>query len=94
MGTLEAGCRHTGVVELRCLPAPTSPAPCSSISWALGNGTCEAPVRASLNKRVIRLHTLCLEVSEKRGNGGGRVGFPGMEGFPRAGVAFWWGSPV
>lgn len=67
MGTLEAGCRHTGVVELRFLPASTSPAPCSSISWALGNGTCETPVRASLNKRVvIHLHTLCLEVSLRR----------------------------
>lgn len=43
--------------------ASTTPAPCSSNSWGWENGTYEAPVTVSVDKRLIHLQTLCLEVS-------------------------------
>lgn len=57
--------------EFSLLPPP--PAPCSSKSWALGNGTCEAPVTASLNKRVNHPHTLLGGLIEKIGDGKGEA---------------------
>ena len=67
--------------------ASTTPTPCSSNSWGLGNRTYEAPVTGSLDKRLIHLQTLVFGgLFDKRDNGGVRVGSSGREGFPRTGA--------